>query len=212
MKSFSRSFILSCFCAILFVGCALGEDTSLAKKDMNLTQDQIRENGYQVSTLGAGCFWCVEAVYARLDGVKQVTSGYMGGTTETANYSSVCAGTTDHAEVVQIVFDPKVLSYSALLEWFWRLHDPTTLNRQGADVGRQYRSVVFYSSEEHRLTALEVKKLAQENFKQPIVTEISPATIFYSAEKYHQDYYENNKSQGYCQFVIRPKLKKLNLE
>jgi len=162
-------------------------------------------------TLGAGCFWCTQAVLQRVDGVWEVTCGYMGGTIPNPTYEQVCTDLTGHAEVVQVKFDPKVLSFADLLEWFWRLHDPTTLNRQGDDVGTQYRSAIFYSSEAQKLTAEKSKVEAQKRFKTPIVTEITPATTFYKAEGYHQEYFNNNSSAGYCRLVIAPKLDKLHL-
>jgi peptide-methionine (S)-S-oxide reductase len=164
-----------------------------------------------LATFGAGCFWCVEAVLEQLEGVRDVRSGYMGGS-ERPTYKQVSSGTTRHAEVVQVDFDPSRISYETLLSWFWKLHDPTTLNRQGADVGPQYRSVIFYHDEAQRLAAIASKAAAQADFKDPIVTEISPALEYYPGEDYHQDYYRNNKNQGYCRAVIAPKLKKLELE
>ena len=168
--------------------------------------------GAQTAVFGGGCFWCVEAAYRQLDGVVSVTSGYMGGHVKDPTYEQVCDKTTGHAEVVKIVFDPAKISFERLLAWFWDLHDPTTLNRQGADEGPQYRSVVFYSSDEQRKTAEASKAAAAANFKSPIVTEITKATDFYPAENYHQNYYFQNKSNGYCQMVIEPKLKKLKLK
>jgi len=166
----------------------------------------------ETATFGAGCFWCVEAVFESLDGVKTVESGYMGGETENPTYREVSSGETGHAEVTRIYFDPEVISYETLLDWLWRSHDPTTLNRQGADVGTQYRSAVFYHSEAQKKTAEASKTAAQSMFDSPIVTEITPASEFYVAEDYHQDYYKMNKSAPYCRMVIRPKLKKLKLE
>ena len=168
----------------------------------------------EVATLGAGCFWCVEAVLEQIDGVQGVTSGFMGGDVPSPSYEDVCAGGTGHAEVVQITFDPEVLPYGELLDWFWRLHDPTTLNRQGADVGTQYRSAVFYHSEAQRETAEESRSAADASgvFSDPIVTEITEAGPYYEADEGHQDYYRQNKEQGYCRVVIRPKLNKLGLE
>lgn len=163
-------------------------------------------------TLGAGCFWCIEAAYKQLDGVYSATSGYMGGTTANPTYEQVCDGTTGHAEVVQVVFDPKKITGEKILIWFWDLHDPTTLNRQGADTGTQYRSAIYYTTEAQKALAEASKKAAQEKFKDPIVTEITKADTFYPAEKYHQDYYFQNKSNGYCRVVIEPKLKKLKLD
>ena len=164
-----------------------------------------------LATFGAGCFWCVEAVLEQLEGVRDVRSGYMGGS-ERPTYRQVCTGLTPFAEVVQVEFDPAKISYATLLEWFWVLHDPTTLNRQGADVGPQYRSVIFAHGDEQRATAEASKRAAQADFKSPIVTEIAAAMEFFPAEEYHQDYYRSNKSQGYCRAVIAPKLKKLELQ
>ncbi|HVU37002.1 MAG TPA: peptide-methionine (S)-S-oxide reductase MsrA [Opitutales bacterium] len=162
-------------------------------------------------TLGAGCFWCTQAVLERVDGVWQVTCGYMGGTVPNPTYEQVCTDLTGHAEVVQVKYDPKVLPFADLLQWFWRLHDPTTLNRQGNDVGTQYRSVIFYTTEAQRLEAEKSKAEAQKNFKDPIVTQILPAKTFYKAEDYHQEYFNNNASAGYCRLVIAPKLDHLKL-
>lgn len=161
-------------------------------------------------TLGAGCFWCVEAVFLELKGVRSVTSGYMGGHVKNPSYREVCTGSTGHAEVARIVYDPEQLTVDELLEVFWQTHDPTTMNRQGADVGTQYRSAIFYHTEEQRRIATEYKKKLDESgaFRAPIVTEIVPAVEFYAAEDYHQNYYALNGEQGYCQMVIRPKLDK----
>ncbi len=164
------------------------------------------------ATFGAGCFWCVEAVFERLDGVKSVVAGYAGGSKASPTYEEVCTGKTGHAEVAQITFDPSKVSYEQLLAWFWKSHDPTTLNRQGADVGTQYRSVIFYNDEKQKAVAEKSKNEAQKNFEDPIVTEIQSLTKFYEAENYHQDYYRLNSNAPYCTFVIRPKLKKLKLE
>lgn len=169
--------------------------------------------GAEIATLGGGCFWCVEAAYRQLDGVLAVTSGYTGGHVTNPTYEQVCDKSTGHAEVVRIVFDPKKISYERLLAWFWDLHDPTTLNRQGNDDGPQYRSVIFYHSEVQQTTAAASKAAAAKNFDKPIVTEITRSTDFYPAETYHQNYYFQNKAQnGYCKYVIEPKLKKLKLE
>jgi peptide-methionine (S)-S-oxide reductase len=165
----------------------------------------------EIATFGAGCYWCVEAVYQRIDGVLKVRSGFTGGTVPNPTYTQACSGTTGHAETVEITFDPKKVSYETLLDWFWRLHDPTTLNRQGADTGTQYRSAIFWHSEAQRDAALKSMKAAQESFDDPIVTEVAKAGPFYEAEAYHQNYYNQNSSQGYCQIVIAPKLKKLGL-
>lgn len=164
------------------------------------------------ATLGAGCFWCVEAVYTRVQGVLQVNSGYIGGQVENPTYQAVCSGETGHAEVVQLAYDPRAITYAAILDIFWQLHDPTTLNRQGADRGTQYRSAIFYHSEEQKQIATESKLKAAPSFESPIVTEITPASTFYQAESNHQDYYNLNRGASYCQYVIHPKLIKLGID
>jgi len=169
----------------------------------------MNTNKTEIATLGGGCFWCVEAIYERLPGVISVTSGYAGGHTEKPTYKLVCGGDTGHAEVTQIKYDPAKISYAKLLEVFWQAHDPTTLNRQGADEGTQYRSVIFYHDEKQKLIAEKSKLAAQENLLKPIVTEIVPLTKFYPAEDYHQGYYDANSRAPYCQMVIKPKLEKL---
>jgi len=172
-------------------------------KTMNNSTNQL-----EVATLGGGCFWCTEAVFQMLPGVKSVTSGYAGGMKENPTYKEVCAGNTGHAEVIQIQYDPKVVSYEKLLETFWEAHDPTTLNRQGADTGTQYRSIILYSSEAQRTAAEKSRAAAQKVLGRPIVTEIVPLKKFYKAEGYHQDYYRDNPNQPYCRMVIRPKVEK----
>jgi peptide-methionine (S)-S-oxide reductase len=164
----------------------------------------------EVATLAGGCFWCLEAVYDDLKGVTDVVSGYMGGTNRNPSYEQVCTGRTGHAEVVQVTFDPSVVSYKDLLDVFFTIHDPTTLNRQGADVGTQYRSAVFYHSPEQKATAEQtIKDLnAQQLWNAPIVTEVTAADTFYPAEDYHQEYFANHPNQGYCQVVIAPKVAK----
>lgn len=164
----------------------------------------------ETATLGAGCFWCVDAVFTELNGVSSVLPGYTGGKVKNPTYKEVCNGTTGHAEVAQIAFDPNVISFAEILEVFWMTHDPTTLNRQGNDVGTQYRSAIFYHSEQQKKEAeYYLKKLEEEKvYPDPIVTEIVPFEVFYPAENYHNDYYENNPDQGYCRFVIRPKVEK----
>jgi peptide-methionine (S)-S-oxide reductase len=162
--------------------------------------------------LGAGCFWCVEAVFQRIDGVVSVMPGYAGGHVAEPTYKQVCTGETGHAEVARVVFDPARVSLARILEVFWHAHDPTTLNRQGADAGTQYRSAIFWADDAQRKAAEESKRAAQAQFADPIVTEIAPLTAFYPAEDYHRDYYNRNKGQPYCQFVIAPKLKKLGLD
>jgi peptide-methionine (S)-S-oxide reductase len=164
----------------------------------------------ETATLAGGCFWCLEAVYDQVKGVKDVVSGYTGGHVANPTYERVCSGKTGHAEAVQITFDPEQISYRELLEIFFSIHDPTTLNRQGADVGTQYRSAIFYHSEEQRQIAEQlVRELTEQKvFRDPIVTEIVPATIFYPAEDYHQEYFVRNPYQPYCQFVVAPKVAK----
>lgn len=165
----------------------------------------------EIATLAGGCFWCTEAIFRRLRGVQSVASGYSGGVVAKPTYTQVCRGKTGHAEAIQITFDPKVISYEKLLEVFFKLHDPTTLNQQGADVGTQYRSAIFYHTEEQKQTALKVKERFEKEgvYEDRIVTEITPFSNFYPAEDYHQEYYEKNKQYPYCQVVIDPKLNKL---
>jgi peptide-methionine (S)-S-oxide reductase len=165
----------------------------------------------EVATLGGGCFWCLEAVYERIEGVNSVTSGYAGGTAVDPSYEEVCSGRTGHAEVVQIEYDPVRISYEKILDLFWKAHDPTTLNRQGADAGTQYRSIILYHDQTQKKAAEESKRKARSMFEDPIVTEIKPLERFYPAEKYHQDYFDRNPNAGYCRIVIQPKLEKLNL-
>lgn len=165
----------------------------------------------ELATFGSGCFWCTEAVFQQMRGVRKVESGYSGGWVKTPTYEEVCTGTTGHAEVVQVTFDPKVISYPELLEVFWRSHVPTTKNRQGNDTGPQYRSVIFYHTERQKQLAERYKQKIDEAgvYHSPIVTEIVPYTEFFPAEGYHQDFYANNPRQGYCRVVIGPKLEKL---
>lgn len=185
----------------------------MTEKDKQAAKAPEVPAGAEVVTLGAGCFWCMEAAYRRVDGVISATSGYMGGTKKDPSYQEVCTGETGHAEVVQVVFDPKKISFEKVLAWFWELHDPTTLNRQGNDAGTQYRSAIFYHTDAQKKIAEASKTAAQANFKDPIVTEITKASEFYPAENYHQDYYNENKSKNpYCRYVIEPKLKKLKLD
>lgn len=165
-------------------------------------------NHTETATLGGGCFWCTEAIFQMLPGVKSVTSGYAGGTMANPTYQDVCSGNTGHAEVIQIQFDPTVVSYEKILSTFWEAHDPTTLNRQGADHGTQYRSIILYGSEAQKSAAEKSKAEAQKHFSKPIVTEIAPLKAFYKAEGYHQDYYRSNPDQPYCRFVIQPKVEK----
>ena len=166
------------------------------------------ENGREIATLAGGCFWCLEAVYQELRGVEDVRSGYSGGHVPHPSYEQVCRGDTGHAEVVQVTFDPGEVSYRQLLEVFFTIHDPTTLNRQGGDVGTQYRSAIFYHSPEQKATAESVMAEQQENWDDSIVTELQPIGEFYPAEEYHVDYFQRNPEQAYCRFVIEPKVAK----
>ncbi|MGB8888015.1 MAG: peptide-methionine (S)-S-oxide reductase MsrA [Candidatus Korobacteraceae bacterium] len=165
----------------------------------------------ETAILGGGCFWCVEAAIKQLQGVESVRSGYMGGRTANPTYQQVCSGKTGHVEVAEITFDPSVISFSDLLHVFFTLHDPTTLNRQGNDIGEQYRSVIFYRDEAQKKTAEEViaELTLDKVFKDPIMTAVEPASTFYVAEDYHQDYLTNNPTQPYCMFVVAPKVKKI---
>ncbi len=174
-------------------------------------ENQEKEKKMEVATFGAGCFWCVEAVFQELKGVGSVKSGYMGGQVENPTYEQVCTGRTGHAEVIQIEYDPEVISFDVLLQVFWKTHDPTTLNQQGADKGTQYRSAVFYHNQSQQEKAASYKKKLNEvkAFPNPIVTEISAASTFYAAIDYHQDYFKNNPNQRYCKALIPPKLEKL---
>jgi len=180
--------------------------TTVAAKDSNFitTSGQM-----ETTTLGGGCFWCVEAIFQDLKGVQKVESGYTGGHVANPTYREICTGTTGHAEVIQVTFDPAVISFKEILEIFFTFHDPTTLNRQGADAGTQYRSAIFYHSPTQKTVAEEVKKSMQEIWDDPIVTEITPLNKYYKAEDYHQNYFKENPNQAYCSIVIAPKVKKL---
>src|SRR5580692_5458095 len=162
----------------------------------------------QIATLGGGCFWCLEAVYDQMEGVTSVESGYMGGHVPNPDYQTVCAGRSGHVEVVQVTFDPAVTSFLEILEVFFAMHDPTSMDRQGNDSGPQYRSVIFYHSDEQRAAAEEIIAELSGDFSRPIVTELRPATTFYIAEDYHQEYFRQNPQQPYCAFVVSPKVKK----
>ncbi|MDH5398178.1 MAG: peptide-methionine (S)-S-oxide reductase MsrA [Cyclobacteriaceae bacterium] len=170
----------------------------------------MQNQKYKIATLGAGCFWCVETIFEELQGVISVESGYMGGHTKNPTYKEVCTETTGHAEVARIIYDPEIISFKDILEVFWQTHDPTTLNKQGNDTGTQYRSAVFYHSEEQKEEAEFYKNKLEESavFSNPIVTEITPATDYYVAEDYHQNYYQLNSEASYCQYVIKPKVEK----
>lgn len=194
------------FIALAFSACA----QSNKKKEKKMDNQTITQEGKEVATLGAGCFWCVEAVFQDLKGVEKVTSGYTGGKVENPTYKEVCTGLTGHAEVCQITYDPKVVSFSEILEVFWQTHDPTTLNRQGNDVGTQYRSSIFYHNQEQKeISEKYLKKLDESGaFSNKIVTTIEPLGDYYVAEDYHQNYFNENGNQPYCQFVVKPKVEK----
>ncbi len=200
-------FAISLVVSITILGC---QNSSSKPKinDENLMENQNIK--LDTATFGSGCFWCTEAIFERVNGVVSVVSGYSGGTVANPTYEQVCTGKTGHAECTQITFDPKVVSYDELLEIFWKTHDPTTLNRQGNDVGTQYRSVIFYHNEEQKEKAEYYKKKLTDKkiWDRPIVTEITKFEKFYPAEDYHQEYYDKNPNQGYCAFVITPKLEK----
>ncbi|TVQ44553.1 MAG: peptide-methionine (S)-S-oxide reductase [Saprospirales bacterium] len=181
----------------------------IIQEEERFLSQHMENNNYEQATFGAGCFWCVEAIFQELRGVKAVVSGFSGGHIKNPAYREVIAGTTGHAEVVQITFDPEVISFEKLLMVFWSTHDPTTLNRQGADVGTQYRSAIFYHSEEQKSQARQSKaEVATQLWDDPIVTEITAFEKFYEAEDYHQNYFALNPNQGYCRVVINPKLNK----
>lgn len=212
--------ILSIFVLLQSIGlqsCGQSNNTQEKKllaiketKKIDMQTETIVNDTTASIVIGGGCFWCVEAQYLMLDGVQKVESGYAGGNSENPTYKEVCTGLTNHAEVVKITYDPRKLSFDDILYAFWQSHDPTTLNRQGNDEGTQYRSVVFYSTEEEKQkTEAYIKKLNEEKaFDNPVVTQVAPLTKFYIAEDYHQNYYNNNKTQGYCMFVVGPKVEK----
>jgi peptide-methionine (S)-S-oxide reductase len=210
-----RRALLAACAAALVVGATAFAACHAVRTTENPMPPSRQDHGdpdgtWAVATFGGGCFWCTEAVFRELQGVLSVTSGYAGGTTTDPTYEEVCSGATGHAEVIQVRYDPSQVDYASILEVFFGTHDPTTLNRQGADTGTQYRSVIFAHDAEQKRVAEEVRKAldASGAYADPIVTEIVPASEFYAAEDYHQRYYESNPSQGYCRAVIRPKLEK----
>ena len=192
---------------ILFILLALGAMTLRAAEPAKTMTTETNKTG--LATLGGGCFWCLEATLELLPGVKAVVNGYAGGHKENPTYEEVCSHATGHAEVVQVEFDPKTISYAKLLETFWEIHDPTTLNRQGNDVGPQYRSIILYHNDAQKRSAEKSKADEQKKLSRPIVTEIVPLKKFYPAEDYHQDYFRKHPDQAYCQIVIRPKVSKV---
>jgi peptide-methionine (S)-S-oxide reductase len=222
MKMMAISFPAVLFALFLPSGCV---DAAKEEQHIKMQMDPMQESKtdkadrggdqppsgkYDTATFGAGCFWCVEAVFQRLNGVVSVKSGYSGGTVKNPSYKEVCGGSTGHAEVAQIVYDPSVVSYDELLEVFWKTHDPTTMNRQGNDVGTQYRSAIFYHNEEQKKKAEKYKEEINRSgaYPAPVITEISPLKNYYPAEDYHQNYYNQNGGQSYCQYVIQPKVEK----
>lgn len=217
MKSVALSLVLSLF-TIGAASCKEGEvkNPNLPKvkmKEHHATDGKGVPKGHETITLGAGCFWCVEAVLQQLEGVHSVVSGYMGGHVESPTYEQICQKNTGHVEVVQVVFNPKKIATSDILAWFWELHDPTSKDKQGADKGPQYRSAIFYHSDDQKKTAEASQKAAQKLYEKPIVTVLRKAEKFWVAEDEHQNFYFLNKRRnGYCRFVIQPKLLKLKLK
>jgi peptide-methionine (S)-S-oxide reductase len=203
-----KSFLLIFSTLFSIFSCAEKKSTANVN---NMTNNEITTNGnIDTATFGTGCFWCTEAIFQQLKGVVKVTSGYSGGFIDNPDYKQVCSGTTGHAECLNIIYDTTKISFDELLEAFWQTHDPTTLNRQGNDIGTQYRSVVFYHNQQQKNSTEKYKTALNKSgaWLNPIVTTLEPFVKFYPAEDYHQNYYNNNSSQGYCQFVIRPKLEK----
>lgn len=197
--------------AIFLGGCLVTKNEENMKKEKQEVLP-IKTEKTEIAILGGGCFWCTEAVFELLEGVESVVSGYAGGANPNPTYEQICTGATGHAEVIKITYDPSKISYEQLLETFGECHDTTTLNRQGADVGTQYRSTIMYLDEKQKKAAVQWKEKLNSKLEDPVVTEIVESPIFYTAEEYHQDYFRRNPNQGYCTFVIRPKLKKLKLE
>lgn len=208
LRPFGFCMLLAPLAFTLACSGPLSSTVTVAQDDDNGRLD--KDTQVEIATFGGGCFWCTEAVFEAIKGVKSVKSGYTGGEIENPTYDQVCSGQTGHAEVIQIEFDPSIVSFSKLLEVHLKTHDPTTLNRQGADIGTQYRSAVFYHNEDQRtLTADIIKKLnAAQVYQNPIVTEVAKFTVMYDAEKHHQNYFADNPNQGYCRAVIQPKMKK----
>ena len=201
---------LSLVLSLIFSSCT-AKDKPVVKEEFKEPVKVKVKEGMEVATFAGGCFWCTEAVFLEIKGVEKVVSGYIGGKTKNPTYKDICTGETGHAEAIQITFNPNEVAYEDLLEVFFGTHDPTTLNRQGADVGTQYRSEIFYHSEAQKTKAENYIQLLEKEklYDKKIVTKVSSATVFYPAEDYHQNYYNQNSSQGYCQMVIAPKLEKL---
>ena len=201
---------LSLVLSLIFSSCTAKEKPVVKEEFKEPVKVKVKE-GMEVATFAGGCFWCTEAVFLEIKGVEKVVSGYIGGKTKNPTYKDICTGETGHAEAIQITFNPNEVAYEDLLEVFFATHDPTTLNRQGADVGTQYRSEIFYHSEAQKTKAENYIQLLEKEklYDKKIVTKVSSASVFYNAEEYHQNYYNQNSSQGYCQMVIAPKLEKL---
>ena len=201
---------LSMVLSLIFSSCTAKEKPVVKEEFKEPVKVKVKQ-GMEVATFAGGCFWCTEAVFLEIKGVEKVVSGYIGGKTVNPTYKDICTGETGHAEAIQITFNPNEVAYEDLLEVFFGTHDPTTLNRQGADVGTQYRSEIFYHSEAQKVKAENYIQLLEKEklYDKKIVTKVSSATVFYPAEDYHQNYYNQNSSQGYCQMVIAPKLEKL---
>lgn len=203
-ETLNRSNQVMSFCGLLFLACFGGAATISSAQ----TKDMKSSSQLETAVFGGGCFWCLDAQFKLVPGVKSVVSGYAGGTAKNPTYEQVCSETTGHAEVIQVEFDPALVSYEDLLRKFFHAHDPTTLNRQGPDVGSSYRSIILYKDDNQKTVAEKVKAEAQKDWPDPIVTEIVPLQAFYKAEDYHQDYFAKNPDQGYCRLVVAPKVKK----
>lgn len=196
---------------LAFMSCNHAQNNHLKNSSkQTLKQDNMTDNNYEIATFGGGCYWCIEAVFQRLDGIVKVESGFSGGQVKNPTYKEVCTGTTGHAEVIQITFDTAKINFIEILKVFFTMHDPTTLNRQGNDVGTQYRSAIFYHNETQKNVSEElITELNNAHvYPNPIVTEVSKFDVFYKAEEYHQNYYNDNSNEGYCRFVIQPKIEK----
>ncbi len=205
MQIYKNYFLLLCILTLVY--CT---SDKVKTKNSIQTNTLMENNKFDTATFGGGCYWCTEAQYQLLEGVITVSSGFSGGTVKNPTYQEVCEGNTGHAEVIQVVYDSTVLTYTDILYAFFSSHDPTQLNKQGDDIGTQYRSVIFYHNEEQRLIAEQIKNELDKSgaYNEPVVTEISPFNIFYKAEDYHQNYFNQNGSQPYCQFVVAPKVEK----
>jgi methionine-S-sulfoxide reductase len=203
-------FIITIFSLFSFIGCNQAKNQTTEKDTSKKVKRSNMNTHLEVATFGGGCYWCIEAVFQRLEGVEKVESGFSGGQVKNPTYKEVCTGTTGHAEVIQITFDTTKTSFEEILKVFFTMHDPTTLNRQGNDIGTQYRSAVFYHNDEQKKAAEEIIAALNTSkaYPNPIVTEVSKLDVFYKAEDYHQNYYNENSGEGYCKFVIQPKIEK----